>query len=138
MGRTGAPVYPATLASGERECLNCGDPFTPSPTGWRALYCQESCWIANNGGPRRNRTAYRPRPIAAPPMPAKGVDQLAKVVPVADVMTPEEAVAAAEPEPPAPAPAHLQPVPSRLVVVGTVACPACGTTHEEYGLRGAL
>jgi hypothetical protein len=43
-------VYPEVLAV-ERECLNCGEPFTPAREGWQALYCQVACWRANNGGP---------------------------------------------------------------------------------------
>lgn len=132
MGRPSA-VYQPQLA-GERECLNCGDPFTPLPhPAWAGLYCQEACWIANNGGPRRHRTAYRPRP-AAGSVPD----------PVPEIL---EAVAPTEPltggivwppQPPAPKPAHLRPSPApRLVVVGVTTCPRCDTTHKVYGYRGA-
>ncbi len=64
-------VYPPELA-GERDCLNCDEPFTPAAKGWQALYCSHACWRANNGGPRHHQTADRPRPVAAsspPPAP---------------------------------------------------------------------
>jgi hypothetical protein len=133
VGRPGAPIYPAELGSGERDCLNCGDPFIPAATGWQALYCSHACWRANNGGPQRHRIAYRPRPV--------------EVVPLPDVPAPPPAGGsfqppAATPVPVAagPFPPHQQPPPppSRLVGVGLQHCPRCGVDHQVYGLRGAL
>jgi len=111
-------VYPEALA-GERDCLNCEQPFIPARSGWQAHYCTLACWRANNGGPRRHQAAYRPRPAVA------AVD---RSLPRAEVSQREafvQEVAAALDQAADP--------PSRLVVVGTEHCPRCDTTHQVYG-----
>lgn len=117
MGRPGAPIYPAEPAGGERDCLNCDEPFTPAATGWQALYCSHACWRANNGGPRR-------QPPAPPADPVPEIlDQVATKGPLdGGIVWP----------PPQPEPAP--PAASRLIVVGREDCPQCGTPHEVYGL----
>jgi hypothetical protein len=129
MGRHGV-VYPAPLA-GERACLNCEEPFTPTPTGWQALYCTLACWRANNGGPRRHHHTAKPA--------RKGLDPLVQVTPVADAMTPEEAIATLEPSAPPAPPAPPEPAPaSRLVVIGVTHCPRCDIDDQVYGVEITL
>lgn len=116
MGRPKA-VYPAELCA-ERDCRNCGEPFTPAKEGWQALYCKVSCWRANNGGPAR----MHPKPVKPPP----SVTTADPFVPRAEVEQREAFVqqVAAALEPP------------RLVIVGAEHCPRCDTTHSVYGYRG--
>jgi len=126
MGRPGI-VYPPELA-GERECLNCDEPFTPAATGWQALYCSHACWRANNGGPGRHQTAYRPRPSAEAAPPA--ADPVPEILDQVAVSGPLDGGIVWPPTPPAPAA-------SRLVVIGQEHCPRCGVDHQVYGYRGA-
>jgi len=114
-------VYPEALA-GERDCLNCEQPFIPARSGWQAHYCTLACWRANNGGPRRHQAAYRPRPaVAAVP------DRLPPEVADAAVAFQETTTHVAE------AFAGIRRPARRLVVVGTEHCPRCDTTHQVYG-----
>jgi len=107
-------VYPPELA-GERDCLNCDEPFTPAVKGWQALYCSHACWRANNGGPGR-----KPAALPADPVP-EILDQVATSGPLdGGIVWP--------PTPPTPAT-------PRLVVIGVAYCPRCGVDHQVYGYQ---